>query len=629
MQKYELHYDFTAVRSNDLFNSKLDTIAHGLARILGEHTAAEYKTDWAKRRKEAIEKRRHRYHAITRRHVDFTTLKALRKLPLLNMHSSKGGFIAQPHIERIYPHNQLALNTLGWTNATSNGVGIEYSYHTDIAGKAGWEWQQRIGRNTFAPIGSTPEQQHINGSDIVTTIDIDLQTIAEEAIINQLHTYSDIEWGCAVIMDVQTGEIRACANKSKDSITGAITERDNYALRYRKDPGSTFKLITFLIMLERGLDINTIVNTDRVSNPKLCAISEDEGSHGGDLTATEVFEKSSNIGTVNLALGMYPTQRSWSEYRERIRAIGMNKITNFDIKPQQDIRPVLSEECNMFIGYSLEVTPLQTLAVYNAIAGGGNLVHPRFVREVRPQGKPQRRIRKASVVNKNICSKSTLAHLQEMLRGVVERGSAKRAQSNIVSIAGKTGTAYVAESREKYTRKKLASFAGYFPADQPRYSCIVALRSYETPNDFYGGYYAAPVFKTIAEKTYIRTAALPPVPCQEGDICGEAPYTKSGSASQLYKVLDALHIPSENKASALYVSTSVENEKVHMLPRGAVSGIVPDVQGMGLQDAVFVLETYGLRVRINGRGTVLAQAPLPGAACDKGNIVSLRLSIAE
>jgi cell division protein FtsI (penicillin-binding protein 3) len=486
----------------------------------------------------------------------------------------------------------------------------------------------------------------INGSDIVCTIDLDLQQIAEEAIVQQLKACPELEWGCAVLMEVHTGAVRAIANKHKEARTGAIVEDDNYALRYRKDPGSTFKLISFMVMLEKGLDLGQRVATGDGSVRIGDKLYEDEGSKGGGMSAAQVFINSSNAGTVQLIRQTYPQRRDWHDFVERIDAMGIRGITKFDIDPRQDIAPVIRMASDdylalyaMSIGVSLEMTPLQTLTIYNAIAGGGRMVHPFFVHEVRRDGRTTYSRRQGLLLNKALCSPQTLERLQRLLCAVVDSGTARRARSPMLAIAGKTGTAHIAEGSGGYTNKKLASFAGYFPAQRPRYSGIVAFRTYETTGKTYGGMYAAPVFRAIAEKTYASSSFWKGVAAQEALLLqssassadyqrgGGVPYTKSGSMALLQKALSALSIPAAANAAAQWVTAAALDSVVLMQPRAAVSGLMPDVVGMGVMDAVYLLEEQGLRVHLRGRGTIVSQTPKAGAPYDRGDMVSLELTM--
>jgi cell division protein FtsI (penicillin-binding protein 3) len=273
----------------------------------------------------------------------------------------------------------------------------------------------------------------------------------------------------------------------------------------------------------------------------------------------------------------------------------------------------------------LEITPLQTLTIYNAVANEGCMVHPRFIREIRKDGKVIRKTAAINVINKAICSQKTLAKLQQMLVGVVEHGTGKSAKSEIFTIAGKTGTAHIAEGSKGYTNKKLASFAGYFPAEAPKYSCIVAFRTFETPKKTYGGKYAAPAFKEIAEKIYAHAVDWQ-APTDEMHDVIEAPYTKSGSSQALLSTLDRLKISATDNENNEWVTTNSVDNIVKLQPRGMVKGLVPDVKNMGLKDAVFLLENNGMHARFSGRGTVVQQIPAAGSPYETGDAVRLVMS---
>jgi cell division protein FtsI (penicillin-binding protein 3) len=643
MQKYVLHYDFRADglyahndgQKYDRFSQYVDSIALGLAGILKEKTTREYAALWKRLRHEALKdpkKETHRYVPIAAKNVDYITLQKLKALPLFRERKNKGGLMVESMMERVRPYRNFAINTLGWVNAAKEGVGIEFSYQDYIAGKAGQEWRRRVGNGIFVPVSSEPEIKPIDGYDIVSTLDLDLQAIAEEAITSKLRNTIDLEWGTAVIMDVPTGEIRAIANKRKAKETGDIVEDENYALRYRKDPGSTFKLISFMFMLEKELDLQTEVDTENGSTTIYDKKYEDEGSVGGILTAQQVFEKSSNVGTIKLAKMIYKDMSNWPDFMERIEALKIKDITDFDINPQQNIAPVIRMRKDdglalpaMSIGTALEITPLQTLTVYNAVANNGCMVHPRFIREIKKHNSIIKKRTPAKIINQSICSDKTLHKLQQMLIGVVENGTARRARSEIFTIAGKTGTAHIAE-KDGYTKKKLASFVGYFPAETPKYSCIVAFGSLETNNKTYGGSIAAPVFKEIAEKTYAHSIDWL-APMDIINVIKEAPYTKSGSQSALFDVLGKLKIPVKSEINSQWVTTSSEDDNVTMQPRGIVKNLVPDVRNMGLMDAVYLLESVGIKARFAGRGTVRGQTPEAGAPFDEGDVVELKMSV--
>ncbi|MDR3329367.1 MAG: penicillin-binding protein 2, partial [Prevotellaceae bacterium] len=553
--KYRLYTDLNAVGLHDtLFRRSVDTLARGLSRILNEKSEREYAKELRADRQKAVgdaTRHTHRYRPLVNRDVDYAELKQLSQLPLLRNRPNRGGLMNKPQIRRLHPYEAMARNTVGRTYNDGSGItGIEHAYNHDLAGKPGREVRhQATGKNVWIPVSSTPQVEPVDGCDIVTTLDVDLQEMAETVVAGSLQKNPDLEWGAAVIMEVTTGEVRAIANKRKRR-DGSITEDENYALRYRKDPGSTFKLASFMIMLEKGLSLTDSVDTGNGTVRLYDKLFEDEGSKGGMLSLQEAFEKSSNVGTINLSNRIYKSKNSEKsdfinkkDFSERIDALKLKEVSLFDLLPNQRIEPVIHPVSQfsgltlamMSIGYELEITPLQTLALYNAVANDGVMVHPKFIKELRRENRTIKTF-PPQVVHASICSKPTLEKLHQMLLGVVEQGSARRARSDLFRIAGKTGTAHIAEGQRGYTNQKLSSFVGYFPADAPKYSCIVTFKTYNTGNKAYGGAIAAPVFKEIAEKVYARSITWHK-PVGEGAAVAEAPYTKSGSYEKLHTVL--------------------------------------------------------------------------------------------
>ncbi|MDR2937663.1 MAG: transpeptidase family protein, partial [Prevotellaceae bacterium] len=635
--KYRLFNDLRANGLTDkIFNPNVDTLAAGLSAILKEKTAQEYAKELKTDRQKAMNDRRgktFRNRPLLRQDVDYVVLKELKELPILRNHPNRGGLIIDQKIRRIHPIESMARNTVGRTNYEGNGTsGMEEYYNKELAGKPGMELMEYT--TTWIPISSTPQVEPVDGCDIVSTIDVDMQEMAESVIKSSLAKNPDLEWGTAVIMEVKTGEVRAIVNKKKAKDKESIVEEENYALHYRKDPGSTFKLASFIIMLEKGLKLTDSVNTENGKVKLYEKTFEDEGSRGGRLSVQQVFEKSSNVGTIKLAKEIYKTKENQKDFAERIEALKFKEIVNFDmLHGQRGTTPLIKSAdefsgltlAMMSIGYELEITPLQTLTLYNAVANNGAMVHPRFLKEIRQSGEVVKKF-ETQTIHASICSQKTVEKLQQMLLAVVEKGTAKRAQSTSFKIAGKTGTAHIAEGRAGYTNQKLASFAGYFPADAPKYSCIVVFKTYDTYNKSFGGAIAAPAFKEIAEKVYARsidwhapiTTKLP---------IAEAPYSKSGQYSALQKVLAALDISAKNDVEpSEWVSTEQQKDMIAINNRGVVQNLVPNVQNMGLQDAIFLLENAGLKVRFSGKGTIKSQSPMPGSTYSEGDVVALALS---
>ncbi len=635
--KYRLFNDLRANGLTDeIFNSNVDTVAKGMSLILREKSATEYAKELKFDRQKALNDRKgktFRHRPLSRHDVDYLSLKELKALPIFRNNPNRGGLIVEGKIRRIHPIEGMARNTVGRTNYEGKGTsGIEAYYNKELSGKSGMELMERT--TTWIPVSSTPEVEPVDGSDIVSTIDVDMQEMAEGVMREHLLKNPDLEWGTAVIMEVKTGEVRAIVNKKKTKERDNITEDENYALHYRKDPGSTFKLASFIIMLEKGLNLTDSVDTENGRVKLYEKTFEDEGSHGGKMSVQQVFEKSSNVGTVKLAREIYKTKENQKDFAERIEALKLKDIVNFDmLHNRRGTSPLIKSAAEfsgltlamMSIGYELEITPMQTLTLYNAVANKGAMVHPRFLKEIRQQGEVVKTF-STQTIHASICSQKTLDKLHQMLLAVVEKGTAKRAQSASFRIAGKTGTAHIAEGRAGYTNQKLSSFAGYFPADAPKYSCIVVFKTYDTYNKSYGGAIAAPAFKEIAEKVYARSTDWHQ-PITERLPIAEAPYSKSGHYGALQEVLSTLCIPLKNDTEpSEWVNTEQQKEAIAISNRGVVKNLVPNVQNMGLQDAIYLLENAGLKVKFSGKGTIKSQSLMPGSAYNMGDVVALALT---
>ncbi|MDR2814489.1 MAG: transpeptidase family protein [Prevotellaceae bacterium] len=635
--KYKVFTDLNAKGLHDsTFNKYADSLARGLSNIFKDKSAATYAKELKADRQKALNnKTLFRYRPLVNRSVTYSEKKALSELPILRSTPNRGGLIVETQIRRLQPYEDMARNTIGRINGEGKGyIGIEYFFNKELAGKPGMEKQHRtVGKKQWIPLRSKPDVEPVEGCDIITTLDVDLQEVAESEIVKSLLKNRDLEWGTAVVMEVATGEVRAIANKKREG-NDRIVEEENYALYYSKDPGSTFKLASYMIMLEKNLKLTDTVNTNDGRTTRYGKTFEDEGAKGGLLTLQQAFEKSSNVGTIELSKRIYGSKDGRKDFAERIEALKLKEVVNFDISPgKTGVVPYIKSVDGfsgltlemMSIGYELEITPMQTLALYNAVANSGVMVHPKFIKAVRQDGRIVKTF-PTQVVHASICSKNTLDNLHQMLVGTVENGTAKRAQSDAFRIAGKTGTAHIAEPQRGYTNQKLSSFAGYFPADNPMYSCIVAFKTFDTPNRAYGGAIAAPVFKAIAEKIYARSITWQPPVTQSAPL-PEAPYTKSGSYAKLEQALGWLGVTINAKDYAgEWVTTELQGKEVAAYGRGMVKSLTPNVKNMGLQDAIYILENSGLKVRFSGRGTILRQTPEPGTPCMAGDVVALMLS---
>lgn len=629
---YEIRMDMRSEAfTREIFDRGVDSLAIQLSRLFNDRHWTVYKRNLVRAREEG-----NRYYLV-KRSVSYSQLQQLKEFPIFRLGRYKGGTIFVQQNRRILPHRELAARTIGYIMEGDLGsvVGIEGAYDDDLSGIQGYRLMQKIPGGNWMPVSDKNEVEPRDGFDVVTTIDIDLQDVAQTALLTQLIKHQ-ADHGSVVVMEVQTGKVRAIANLGKND-EGVYTENYNYAIGESTEPGSTFKLASAIALLEDGLvDPDDKVDVKDGSIMYEDHLLEDSGDEGlGVITFQEAFEKSSNVGISKLVSDNY--QSHPADFVNRLYRFGLNQKLGIEIKGEgaPEIKYIDSPLWSkislpmMSIGYEVRLTPLQVLTFYNAIANDGQMVKPRFVEEIRYHGKVVREFEK-TILNHKICSDETLEKIRPMLEGVVERGTAKNLRNSYYPIAGKTGTSQIADAKFGYQQGRYqASFAGYFPSDDPRYSCIVVISS-PSKSVYYGNLVAGPIFREITDRIYIQDLNM-----QKSDkefLAEElgAPYSKSGYKRELESALEYLQIPfMSNEHESEWVKT-MSTEKGVMLRRSDISTLyVPDVKDMGAKDAVYLLENMGLRTEINGRGTVRSQEPIPGTLLRKGDRVTLKMSITE
>jgi len=577
----------------------INGLCRGLSKYAGGNTPEGWKNALTNARK-----RGDRYYLI-KRHVSYETLKHLKELPIFRHGKFRGGLLYQPENRRIMPNGLLARRTIGYIteDTLANIVGIEGSFNNYLAGKDGLKVQQRLTGGAWIDVDNLETVHARPGDDIVTTIDLDLQDATENALYKQLSKHK-AHHGCAVVMEVKTGDIKAIANLEIGS-DGLYHETYNYAVGESAEPGSTFKLMSMIVALEDGvIDLHDTINTGDGTvryYDKVIRDHEDEGL--GKVTAREVFEHSSNVGTAKIIYENYKDNPR--RYVDRLYSMKINKPLDLQIKGEG--KPVIRAPGDklwsgislpmMSHGYEVQMTPLQILTFYNAVANGGKMVKPRFVTEVRDGNRVVKSFN-TEVITNAICSRSTIRKAQSLLEGVVENGTAKNLKNSNYKIAGKTGTAQIANAKHGYRSGSRisyqASFVGYFPADDPLYSCIVVVNA---PSNwvYYGNVVSGPVFKEIADKVY---------------------------ASSFYRDLHALNPDGDEKVTLREASNEVGKNDLTV-----AGGVMPNVVGLGLRDAIYMLENSGLRVHYTGRGRVAKQSPQPGVRVSRGATVAIELRL--
>lgn len=635
---YEIRMDLKSEALTDkIFYGQVDSLAYALSELFRDKTTQEYSIQLRNARKQSD-----RYHLIRRR-VTHDDLLQLKEFPIFRKGKYKGGFIHQQYNKRLQPHYPLAARTIGYLTKSEGGniVGIEGAYDYELKGVEGIRLMQRLAGNVWMPIYDGNEVEPQDGKDIVTTININIQDIVENALLNQLQK-NDARHGTAIVMEVETGEVKAIANLTKDTTDNKYHESYNYAVGESTEPGSTFKLASLISVLEDGyVTLEDSIETGKgVIEYYGIPIKDSKHDGYGKITVQKVFEVSSNVGISKIIAKHYYSQPE--KFVDRLYSMKLHEKNRVGIKgegtpyikyPGDTLWSKISLPW-MSIGYEIKMTPLQTLTFYNAVANKGKMVKPRFVREVRYFGETVQKF-EPEVIHNAICSEETIDKVHKCLVGVVERGTAKALKNKNFKIAGKTGTAQIAHDSEGYRKHNKdvsyqASFAGYFPASNPKYSCIVVVNT-PSKKGYYGSEVAVPVFKEIANKVYVTSLDIHKSINQENNYVElkDIPYTKSGYKFDLNKVFTALKIPVEvpqNTMGQNWVSTTKTDSCVVYEARKTQKNIVPLVKGMGAKDAVYMLESLGLSVIMKGKGRVRYQSIKAGEKFKKGTKILIELS---
>jgi len=592
---YEIRFDAVAPKTDD-FEKNVKQLSDSLGKLLNK-SSDTFERDLRRAR---VNKSR---YFLVARDLSYTEYMAIKSFPLFKLGPYKGGIIVEQETVREHPIGKIAERTIGYIGRDVNGhinpVGVEGAYSKYLNGKDGRILKQKIAKGQWKPISDVNQVEPQDGYDVISTIDVFIQDIAHHALLKQLEEYQ-ADHGCVVVMETQTGYVKAISNLGRNEKTGMYSERLNYAVRESHEPGSTFKLVDLMALLEDKLIDTSAVFDSKGGEIKYFGRTVRDSHKGGygKISLARGFEVSSNTVLVQAVYNNYKSNPT--QFVNHINSYGLNKKLGLGFNGEG--KPYIPQPTDakwsrvtlpwMAFGYGVSVTPLQTLAYYNAVANNGEMVKPLFVSEIKEWNKTIKKYDKV-VLNPRICSQETIKKLKAVLENVVKRGTGSKLYSKDFSMAGKTGTAQVNYAKSGGAEKYYASsFVGYFPADHPKYSCIVVVHKPNTTNNnYYGADVAGPVFKRIAQKIF----------------------TDSPTTNEI-KNLNRKIQKQENDYNSYYVRAQKKLKSI------------PNVRGMAGMDAVALLENLGLKVKAIGIGKVKKQSLQAGQSIAKNATIVLELS---
>jgi cell division protein FtsI (penicillin-binding protein 3) len=579
--QYDIRFDAVTV-SQENFDKYLGPLCDELSKMFGR--PASYFSQKFRRAR----KNKNRYLFVVG-NLDYSDYVKIKNFPMFELGSYKGGFIAEQNIVREHPLGKIAERTVGL-----GAVGLEGAFDFYLEGKNGHRWKQKIANGIWKPISDANHVEPEDGLDVVSTIDVNIQDIVHHALLAQLEKF-EAEHGTAVVMEVETGAIRAIVNLGRSEKTGNYFEKRNYAVYESHEPGSTFKLMSMVAALEdQVIDTSTVIDTEDGSVRYYDRVVYDSHHGGyGKISAARAFEVSSNTAFSKMIYENYKDNPE--KFINRLLSMGLGEKLGLKIKGEGTPKIPYPGDANwygttlpwMSFGYGVSMTPLQTLAFYNAIANNGVKIKPRLIKEVRNQNKLVKSFEEPVIMG-SVCSKETALIMREIMQNTVERGTASGIYSEDISMAGKTGTCQVEYWIEG--GRYISSFAGYFPAEKPKYSCIVVIHKPNAALGFYGSTVAAPVFGKIAHALY---ADMPKV-----------------------EKLESILV--QNQAVEKGFDTYYQTARKYKT-------IMPDVEGLPAMDAVSLLENMGLKVSINGIGKVKRQSIPKGTKIKENQRVKLEV----
>lgn len=632
---FELRVDFKANgMTKEIFQAEVDALATQLSKhVDASKSPAEWKQVLIQNRKKG-----NRYFFL-KKDVTYEELDKIKKFPLFRHGKHKGGLIISKYSRRERPFRMMANRTLGLYRTNAQSIGLEESFNDVLAGESGKQLMQRVNPNIWIPVDDLTDIKPKSGKDIVTTLDVNIQDIAQQALYDAMVKHN-AQFGTVIVMEVKTGAIKALANLGK---TGNDYWEDyNYGVGTATEPGSTFKLPVLMAMLEDKLvNLEDSVDLNNGAARTFYGLSmKDAKPHRFKMaTIQEAFEISSNVGMALIADKVYSPGKGGTKFIDRLKQFRLNEITGIELEGEG--KPYIKEAYNekqawsrtsipwMATGYECRLTPLQTLTFYNAVANNGAMVKPYLVQEIQSIGEPVKRFG-PTILRKQIASPETVALGRRLLEGVVERGTAREHKTGRYTFAGKTGTAVIDYATPNRTARKRyqASFVGYFPAEDPVYSCIVVIND-PSGGLFYGSLVATPIFREIADKIYQTDPVFHKVLNETEKpalAVKDLPAQGAGYKDELTKVFDFFGLKVRKDSEGQWASILVEDStSLTLAERRLTEAQIPDVRGMGLRDAIYLLENRGLHVMASGYGKVKSQSLPPGTK-PAGQTINLELN---
>ncbi len=633
--QFDVYIDFKAdgliADNGKLFKDNVDSLSICLAQLFKDKTADQYKSILNKGYKS-----RNRYFSL-RKKVSFDQYQQMKTFPLVRLGKNKSGFVADVQNIRLNPYQLLAFRTIGLERQNAQKVGLEQTYDTLLKGTTGKRLVRYISGGVAVPVNEDYDIEPKNGKDIVTTLDSRIQEITEDALMKMMIS-NEAEHGCAIVMEVKTGKIKAIANLGRQP-NGAYWEDFNYAMT-PTEPGSTFKLATLISILEdKKFNLSSIVNLEGgvwQINGRTVYDSEKHGQT--NVPVKRAFELSSNVGMAKLTYASYSANPM--QFVNHLKALHLDSVTGIDLYGERP--PFIDHPGSkywsattlpwMAFGYNVLVTPLHTCMLYNAVANNGVMMKPYLLDEVKQNGNTITDKQPSSI--EKICDSATLAQLKECLIGVCrDPGSTayKLFQTTTYPVAGKTGTALVANGSHGYADGIYqSSFAGFFPADNPQYTCVVVIKNKPHAALFYGASVAGPVFKEIADKLVTLNAPLPDsakyATLKTND---SAAYSYAGFNNDIKSILSAINITYKDSAKTQLAKMIKQSNRPTLTGFAVNKNAMPALNGLGLKDALYICENAGLVVKVNGVGKVINQSIAAGSVIAKGQLINLQLKQIE